>query len=120
MQVNYIAKHSGQKAGLLVWFVRECTEPTEPGIVKYSRHCRQAVLIADGLPELTEPDNETPALYLCSIKIDNKPEHLYAQPGDCNHQEFNGYSFSGNFIHSCDGRFHDINDYPIPVHDRKE
>jgi hypothetical protein len=26
----------------------------------------------------------------------------------------------GCFIYSCDGRFRDISDYPVPLHDRKE
>lgn len=31
-----------------------------------------------------------------------------------------GWMSGGNFAYSCDSRFHELSDYPLPIHDRQE
>ena len=89
-----------------------------------SRYAR-VVLIGEGIPELTEPNPDMPALYLCSkphvnhcgATVEGAP-YFYAQPEPKGCSTW--YMMGGNFVYSCDSRFREICGYPIPVHDHTE
>ena len=70
------------------------------------------------VPGVFEPDDKAPAVAVVNRFVCGR-EYLTAYPvvdgkidKDC--------MAGGCFIYSSDGRFHDISDYPIPLHDRKE
>lgn len=97
------------KKGLMVFVLRSPTDCSNEGITtKYEKF----ILIGDGLPELFEPSEDTPALYLIRRNIDGQ-EYLNASttPGNSG---MNG----GNYVQTSDSRFPIA--YPIAVHDRFE
>lgn len=111
--------------GLLVNIYRPVAGPdcTNGGIT--SKHST-AVLIGEGVPEITAPTEDSPALVLCrrllnpsfSAWMNNQTageEYLHAEP-----LTLLGKSpmFGGNVIYTSDSRF--PNRYPIKVHDRIE
>jgi len=97
------------KKGLMVFVLRADTDCTNEGITtKYDKF----ILIGEGLPEIFEPSDDTPALYLIRRNIGGR-DYLHASTTPTN----SGMA-GGNYVNACDSRF--PNDYPISVHDRFE
>lgn len=71
-----------------------------------------ATLIDDNLVELFEPSEGAPAIRLVRRNLWGG-EYIHAEP-----MEDGLYAFGGSFIYSSDSRFREINNYPIPLHDR--
>ena len=81
-----------------------------------------AVLCGEGIPEIVEADDKSPALILVKRMLydDREPGgkklYLHARPADLPPGTHS--MMGGNFIHTSDSRF--PNKYPIAVHDRVE
>ena len=75
------------------------------------------ILCGDGIPELFEATDDTPALILVRRTIAGE-EYLHAQPLRPEGDRTIGPMFGGNFVTTSDSRFPQR--YPIPVHDRFE
>jgi hypothetical protein len=98
------------KKGLLVFTLRKVGlgDGTLNGV---SSRYGKFILTGEGIPEIFEPDENTPELryihWVAGSKIARPPvegsEH---------------FSFGGNHVYTSDSRF--PNDYPIPVFDRDE
>ena len=102
-----------KEKGLLVFVYKDGTgDCTLNGA---SANVDKMVLIGEGVPEIFEPDDTSPAIYL--------REHC-GQPIAVPKNVLDGEAWGmdgGNFIYSCDSRFRQIvNEYPIRVHDRIE
>lgn len=99
------------EAGMLATVLRDAdgSDCTNGGI---SSKVTRVVLIGSGMPEIFEPNEEHPALYV-------KPwcGDFIAEP----EREASGhYSAGGNFAYSCDSRFREaVGGHPIRIHDRK-
>jgi len=83
------------------------------------------ILLVDGkMGGLYEPKEDEVYLRLIRRQIwSNRPEYIHAVPMVNGHELCpSGCSpcFGGCFVYSSDSRFHELNDYPIPVHDRFE
>lgn len=82
----------------------------------------KAILIGEGIPEIFDAGEETPALILVkrelySERLGARHTYLHAEPLDM-HKSGKWLMYGGNHIFSSDSRF--PNDYPIKVHDRTE
>ena len=78
------------------------------------------ILVGDGVPEITEPNDLVPAIRLIKRIVFGK-EFWIAAPLDAKFIGESGgypYSFGGNFLYSSDSRF--PSDAPIKIFDRKE
>lgn len=103
------------KKGILVFVLRSDVDCTNGGLT--TKHDK-FVLIGDGLPEIFEPSEDSPPLYLIRRKFPAKDgsgmrDYLHASTTPSQ-----SGMFGGNFVYSSDSRF--PNDYPISVHDRFE
>ena len=86
----------------------------------------KAILIGDGIPEIFEPSEDAPALYLEVRSTSFGKGHLYLDHQGNTHKvivspnevENRSGMFGGNFIHSSDSRFPFT--APIRVFDRFE
>lgn len=103
--------------GMMVWTLRQPDRDcTNKGV---SSKFDTFILVGEGIPELFQATEEMPALYLRKKRVsERKPEYLYVIPADVENGYLAGVMFGGNFIYTSDSRF--PNDYPIPVHDRRE
>lgn len=119
-----INEHDGKKRlpkkGLLVWIYRnaEGGDCTNGGMS--SNYCR-AILIGEGIPEIFEPTEETPALVLVrralfSSRLNARHIYFHCEPLETYGKAL--HMFGGNYIADSDSRF--PCDYPIPIHDRIE
>lgn len=95
--------------GILVSVLRPVTDCTNGGV---SATANEFVLCGEGLPEVFEPNEETPALVL-----KRRGTYLYAEPvekpeGTC------GPMAGGNFVYTSDSRFRRVSVGPVAVHDR--
>lgn len=84
-----------------------------------SKH-NNLILVGDGVPEIFEARELTPAIRLIKRKVCGK-EFWIAAPLDAEFEGDNGgfpYMFGGNFLYSSDSRF--PSDTPIKIFDRKE
>ena len=70
-----------------------------------------------GIPEIFEPQPETPAVVLRSTRVGDY-EHIYAVPVELLDGGTGGWMFGGTFIYTSDSRFPVR--HPIPLHDRVE
>lgn len=80
------------------------------------------VLTGEGIPEIFEPSERMPELRLERRRLFGDEDHLRVIPverpdGD---RGAIGPMFGGNFVWSCDSRFREISEGPLPVHDRFE
>ena len=95
--------------GLLVSVLRNgYGDCTANGVTK---HCNDFVLVGEGVPEIFEANERTPALYL----IPGRGNRQFVATPDGRYN-----MFGGSFIYSCDSRFSAISGQPIHVHDRIE
>jgi hypothetical protein len=100
--------------GLIVRIYRDVTrrDCTNGGI---TATLERAVLVGEGVPEIFEADESSPALYLCENRAGSKfGQAVYPEPQPSNRW----YMFGGNFVYSSDSRF--PSRQPLPVHDRLE
>jgi len=100
------------KGGMLVNVYRPYYDATNKGV---SSMYDLFVLVGKGIPEVFEPSDRNPALYLKMQR-----SGLYIAIPDKLEEERFGWMMGGNFVFTSDGRFRAINDYPIPIHDRRE
>ena len=78
------------------------------------------IIVGEGVPEIFEADEETPAVKLVKRNIGGR-ERLSVKPLDGFKDGITSgkwYMFGGNFLSCSDSRF--PSDYPIPIHDRYE
>lgn len=85
-----------------------------------SSRVNEVILIGDGIRGPFEPDSESPAVEIRSIRVGLGFEHFYAVPiaDELRHEGHVGPMFGGCFIYTSDSRF--PFDHPIPLHDRWE
>lgn len=98
--------------GMLVFVLRApgLGDCTNGGI---SSKFEKFVIVGEGIPEIFEPNQDSPGLELVKRNI-NGNEYLSCKPlGEKDHT-----MFGGNYITSSDSRM--PSKYPIPIHDRKE
>lgn len=76
------------------------------------KEAKMCVLIGENIAKIFEPSTENPAVRIVKRVIFGK-EYIHAEP-----YEKGNYSFGGRYIASSDSRFSEINNYPIPLHDR--
>lgn len=72
----------------------------------------EVTIIDKELPAMNEPTDKAPAVRLVRRFIFGK-DYIHAEP-----IKPGSYAFGGSFIFTSDSRFRDINNYPIPLHDR--
>lgn len=78
------------------------------------------VLVDPAIDEVFEATADRPALKLVRRNIGGQL-YIHAEPLEpVNNKTHMGYTFGGNFVTSSDSRISAINNYPIPVHDRKD
>ncbi len=80
---------------------------------KYDR----AILIGEGLPELSEAYDGEPVFTLVKRDLFGQ-EYLHVEPIKTEANKGKWYMFGGNFCHTSDSRF--PNRYPLAIHDRTE
>jgi hypothetical protein len=107
---NQPIKGNKMKKGLLVTVYRGSSDCTNNGI---SKNYDQLILIGEGVPEIFEPNETTPAIYL-EKRYFGRETILSAKPNKPGKHQM----FGGNFIYTSDSRF--PSDAPIKVHDRVE
>jgi hypothetical protein len=81
------------------------------------------VVVDPAIAGIFEPTKDMPALKLVKRTFGQSQEsqtYIHAEPLEPVPAGCVGYMFGGNFIYSCDSRFREVNQYPIPVHDRIE
>jgi hypothetical protein len=78
---------------------------------------KQLTVIGEGIPQMYEPSEDAPGVKLVRRKICGNP-YIHCEPLD--RPTGSGWMMGGNFIYSCDSRFGEVNNYPIPIHDRQE
>ena len=105
-----------KKKGVLVNVYRGGSDSTNRGI---SSKFGLFILVGEGVPKVHEVTKKTPALKLVRRMIAGE-EYLHVEPIHPVPKGNVGYMMGGNFVYSPDSRFRDINDYPIPVHDRSD
>ena len=76
------------------------------------KDAKNVTIIDPDLPALFEADEKHPPVRLVR-RILQKREYIHAEP-----LERGSYAFGGRFIYTSDSRFRELNDYPIPLHDR--
>ena len=85
-----------------------------------SSKCKSVILVGDGIPEIFEADDHSPAVRL--VKRSgigrNGSTYTHAEPVKGKDPKAIGWMDGGCFISSSDSRF--PSDYPIPLHDRQE
>ncbi len=74
---------------------------------------KNAVIVGSGMPELVRVRPDEPALWLV-INTYHGVEYRHLEPTTYVY----GWSFGGNFAWTSDSRF--PNQYPLPIHDRRE
>jgi hypothetical protein len=92
------------------------TDCTANGIT--SRYT-QVLLIGDGVPQAFEARPDTPIVRLVRRDIGDRV-YCHVEPIEKPEGSWNGPMAGGNFIYSCDSRFHAVSHYPLSVHDRFE
>jgi len=74
---------------------------------------KKAVTVIDpDIAEIFTPSDDRPAVKLVRRNIYGK-KYIHAEP-----IEPGFYAFGGSFIYTSDSRLREINQYPIPLHDR--
>lgn len=79
------------------------------------------ILVGEGVEGPFEPKKDVPYLQLVKQNLWGE-DYLHAIPM-LNGEKINAGKNSmmgGHFVYSSDSRFHQVNPYPIPVHDRFE
>ena len=84
-----------------------------------SSKCKEVTLIDDDIPEMYEPTEKAPAVKLVRRTIRGS-EYIHAEPVNRPDPGCVGWMMGGSYIHCSDSRIRDINQYPIPLHDRQE
>ena len=92
------------------------TDCTANGIT--SRYT-QVLLVGDGVPAHFEARPDTPIVKLVRRDL-ARGTYLHVEPIEKPEGSWNGPMAGGNFIYSCDSRFHEVSQYPLSVHDRFE
>ena len=77
----------------------------------------QMNVIGEGIPQMYEPSEDAPGVKIVKRILFGR-EYIHCEPLD--RPTGRGWMMGGNFIYSCDSRFRDVNNYPIPIHDRQE
>lgn len=79
-----------------------------------------ATLIGEDVPEIFEPTDRSPALFLREFRGQAiaVPEPLELRAGMKTVAGLNGWQFGGNFLYTSDGRFPSAQ--PIKIFDRRE
>lgn len=72
---------------------------------------------ADKLP--APPNSLKPIALILQSKMIAGKEYKYLVPEHIMYANYHSM-MGGNFAYSCDSRFREISDYPLPVHDRVE
>lgn len=126
------------KKGMLVFVLRSAdgSDCTNGG---FSSRWSKFVLIGRGVPEIFEPSEDSPPLYLskwCGVDV-ACPEDLEAayprkpRPGviaasdmigKSTISHLAGWMVGGNYVNTCDSRMTELlgHSYPIPIYDRRE
>jgi len=79
----------------------------------------RCILVGEGVPEIFEPSEDTPAVMLRKKSVFGK-EYIYASPyhpEDPNNDK-TWYMFGGQFVYTSDSRM--PTKHPLPLHDRTE
>ena len=71
----------------------------------------QVLLVGDGVPACFEARPDTPIVTLVRRNLD-RGEYLHVEPIDKPAGSWNGPMAGGNFIYSCDSRFHAVSQDP--------
>lgn len=74
-----------------------------------------AILVGEGIPEISSPHNGEPVFKLVKRTVFGK-EYRHVEPLD--NPQGKWVMFGGNFVYTSDSRF--PNDYPLAIHDRIE
>lgn len=97
------------EGGMLAFVYRNGEDCTNGGI---SAKFDKVVLVGCGLPEIFEPREDLPALYV--------KEHMGDFIAEPELNSKSNYSAGGNFAYTCDSRFREaLGGHPIRIHDRK-
>ncbi|EQB4341423.1 hypothetical protein ACYJ2U_001807 [Clostridium botulinum] len=70
------------------------------------------ILISENIPKISEAEDITQC-----VKLDFYKNYVRCKPIILKNK---WYMNGGNFLYSCDSRFREISQYPIPIHDRIE
>jgi hypothetical protein len=84
-----------------------------------SSRFNEFILVDPQIDEVFEATAKCPALKVVR-RMFGKREYVHAEPLTPVPAGCVGYMFGGNFVTSSDSRISEINQYPIPVHDRIE
>ena len=74
---------------------------------------KQVCVIDKEIPGIFEPDENYPAVRLVRRVLFGK-DYIHAEP-----MQPGSYAFGGSFIYTSDSRLREVNEYPIPLHDRQ-
>lgn len=74
----------------------------------------QVTILDDTIDQISEPDEKHPGVRIVRRTIFGRP-YIHAEP-----LKPGQYMFGGCFITSSDSRIKELNQYPIPLHDRVE
>lgn len=99
------------KKGMLCSVFRSNSDCTNGGVTS---RAIDVVLIGKGIPEIFEPNERTPAVFLGERRDGSPCAYPDESPRPMQ------YMFGGNFVWTSDSRFRAISEAPIPVHDRQE
>lgn len=104
--------------GLIVKVLRSATggDCTNGGL---SSKFAELVIVDPAVDEVFAATETRPALRLVRRTF-GKREYIHAEPMSDVPAGCVGWMFGGNFVTSSDSRISEINQYPIPVHDRYE
>lgn len=79
------------------------------------KHCTKAIVIDPELPKIFDVSENYPPLKLVRRELGGRI-YIHAEP--ITEDDSGSFAFGGRFIYTSDSRFREINDYPIPLHDR--
>jgi hypothetical protein len=78
------------------------------------------LLVGPGVPEVHEDNGRYPVLHLVKRSLGGAKPYLHAEPLERPVGKL-GPMAGGNYIMTSDSRFRqEVNEYPVPVHDRFE
>jgi hypothetical protein len=105
------------RRGLLVGVLSAEVDCTNGGI---SARNKRLILVGEGVPQISDPGDDTPAIYLARRSFRDSEYLVAVATGDERtiDEKIIGPMFGGNFLWSSDSRF--PSRQPIPIHDRFE
>ncbi len=78
------------------------------------KKAKNVTIVDEKVPRLFEASEEYPPVKLVRRTLFGK-DYIHAEPIV---EKPTNFASGGRFIYSCDSRFRELNQYPIPLHDR--